>query len=88
MEKNNQVSPQEVSIGKQLLTKGKVILANMVGDDTILRAMKSNEIDTNTAYERMNGRKDIWPDAQDIIKRGLQDEKMHKEWLEATISSE
>jgi ferritin-like metal-binding protein YciE len=88
LEKNNQVSPQEVSIGKQLLTKGKVILANMVGDDTILRAMKSNEIDTNTAYERMNSRKDIWPDAQDIIKRGLQDEKMHKEWLEATISSE
>jgi rubrerythrin len=87
LEKNNQIPPEGVVIGKQLLTKGKVILANMVGDDTILRAIKSNEIDTNAAYERMNDREDIWPDARDIIKRGLRDERIHKEWLEATIAS-
>jgi rubrerythrin len=88
LEKNNQVPPQEVGMGKQLLTKGKVILANMIGDNTILRAMKSNEIDTNAAYERMNDREDIWPDARDIIKRGLHDERIHKEWLDVTLSSE
>ena len=36
---------------KSYLTQGKVILANLIGDLTILRAMRSNEIDTNTAYE-------------------------------------
>jgi rubrerythrin len=88
LEKNNQILPKEGGMGKELLAKGKVILANMIGDDTILRAMKSNEIDTNAAYERMNGREDTWPDARDIIKRGLHDERMHKEWLEATLSAE
>jgi ferritin-like metal-binding protein YciE len=88
LEKNNQVLPQAVGMGKQLLAKGKVILANMIGDDTILRAMKSNEIDTNSAYERMNDREDIWPDAHEIIKRGLHDERIHKEWLEATLAAE
>jgi len=82
----NEDAPQGPPALKHLLTKGKVILANIVGDNAILRAMKSNEIDTNTAYERMNDRNDIWPEAEDILRRGLADERMHKEWLERTIS--
>src|SRR5687768_1056654 len=39
---------------KRLLTKGKVMLADLMGDRAILLAMISNEIDTNTAYERLN----------------------------------
>lgn len=78
--------PEKGVLGKQLLTTGKVLLANMVGDHTILEAMKSNEIDTNTAYEKMNSRKDKWPGSEDIIKKGLQDEKRHKAWLEGTLS--
>src|SRR5690606_437297 len=37
---------------KRFLTRGKVVLADMAGDFAILKAMKSNEDDTNTAYER------------------------------------
>ncbi len=70
---------------KQWLTKGKVILGEIIGDSGILRAMKSNEIDTNTAYERIADRDDIWPDAEKLVQQGLTDEKKHKKWLEETI---
>jgi hypothetical protein len=33
---------------KQLLTQGKVVLGSIIGDISILQAMKSNESDTNT----------------------------------------
>ena len=44
---------------KRLLTEGKVVLAALAGDKAILRAMKSNEDDTNAAYERATGRTDL-----------------------------
>ncbi len=86
LKEHNHEVPEKGVFGKQLLTTGKVILANMVGDNTILQAMKSNEIDTNTAYERMNTHEDKWPEAEEIIKTGLQDERRHKAWLENTLS--
>jgi rubrerythrin len=85
--KHNHEAPQPGNTAKQLLTTGKVALANMVGDNTILVALKSNEADTNTAYERMSEREDKWPEAQEIIEQGLQDERRHKEWLENTLSA-
>jgi rubrerythrin len=68
--------------GKQWITKGRVVLANLVGDSYVLTAMAANEVDTNTAYERMNKHKDCWDDAVDVLKRGLEDEKRHKQWLD------
>lgn len=68
---------------KQWLTQGKVVLANLMGDAAILRAMVTNEEDTNVAYARMQGREDIWADAKDILRRGLEDEKRHKNWLQS-----
>lgn len=88
LRKHGEEVPQDLSSTKQWLTKGKVIMANLIGDDTILRAMLSNEGDTNTAYERMNERSDIWPDALEILRRGLDDERRHKEWLENTLGSD
>lgn len=67
---------------KQLLTQGKVVFANLFGDKAILKAMHSNEIDTNTAYERIVSHPGIWLDALEILLKGLQDEKRHKQWLE------
>jgi rubrerythrin len=68
--------------GKQWLTKGKVVIADIFGDNSILQAMHSNEEDTNSAYERMNAHKDKWPDSLEVLRRGLLDEKHHKKWLE------
>jgi rubrerythrin len=71
---------------KQLLTQGKVILATLAGDKAILRAMLSNEGDTNTAYQRMSEREDILPEFEIIVRSGLEDERRHKAWLESVIS--
>lgn len=66
---------------KRLLTKGKVILADMFGDDAILRAMKTNEDDTNTAYERAVNFQDKPTNATEILERGLADERRHRQWI-------
>jgi hypothetical protein len=47
--------------------------------------MNSNEIDTNTAYERMCLREDMWEDSAKLLESFLQDERRHKLWLEETI---
>lgn len=70
---------------KQLLAKGKVVIANLMGDNAILMAMISNEQDTNTAYDRIVNRKDIWAEALAVVRRGLEDEKRHKAWLESRV---
>lgn len=67
---------------KQWLTKGKVVLADLMGDRAILSAMEGNEEDTNTAYDRMHKHPEKWPDATDILDRGFRDEKRHIEWLQ------
>lgn len=73
---------------KQILTQGKVVLANIIGDDkTILKAMISNEIDTNDAYSKINSHEDIWADAINILHKGLMDEKRHKSELEDLIKT-
>lgn len=76
------IPPAGPSLGKQWLTKGKVVFGALLGDMTILEAMRSNETDTNTAYERVNAREDKWEDARLILNEALQDEKRHKAWLD------
>jgi len=70
---------------KQWLTKGKVVLANLMGDEAILQAMLTNEEDTNQAYERLNNHKEKWGTALGSLQAGLQDEKHHKKWIEGTL---
>lgn len=66
---------------KQFLTKGKVIIGSLAGDRAVLLAMKTNEADTNTAYERAAGRADLAPNVREILERNLQDERRHRSWL-------
>ena len=76
--------PQEGDY-KEWLTKGKIFLANLIGDKAILSAMRSNEFDTNTAYERITSREDQLLGIENIIERGLEDEKRHKSWIEEEL---
>ncbi len=69
---------------KKLLTKGKVVLADLAGDKAILSAMKSNEEQTNTEYEKAV-KKGYEASIQTILERGLADERRHKAWLEQTL---
>ena len=68
---------------KSFLTSGKIKLANLAGDEAILRAMRTNESDTNIAYERAF--ENCPPEARETLARGRDDERRHLEWLVSTI---
>lgn len=87
LENHNVSAPSGPSVGKQWLTKGKVIIAGLMGNTEVLKAMLDNEVDTNTAYERMLRHENMWSDAISIIRRGLEDEKKHKSWLESVTNN-
>ncbi|RYD50913.1 MAG: rubrerythrin family protein, partial [Verrucomicrobiaceae bacterium] len=72
---------------KQLLTTGKIILADLMGDATILKAMKTNEDDTVTAYERASQHPDAIPQSKAFFMKAHQDELRHRSWMETTASS-
>lgn len=68
--------------GKSMLTKGKVAIAGMVGDDeSILRAMKSNEEDTVSAYEHALDHDFLTNDMRAVCEKGLADERRHRAWM-------
>jgi rubrerythrin len=65
---------------KTILTQGKVILGSLLGDRAILAAMKTNEEDTNTAYERAAAR-DLSPQIKELMEINLRDERRHRAWI-------
>jgi uncharacterized protein (TIGR02284 family) len=71
---------------KAVLTQGKVVIGGLVGDKGILSAMRSNEDDTNQAYEQALKRNDILPRAEGILKQNLADERRHRAWIEERLS--
>jgi uncharacterized protein (TIGR02284 family) len=68
---------------KRILTKGKVVLANLSGDKAILQAMKSNEDQTNKTYEEAVQRysNNAPSQVQEALRRGLEDERRHRDWI-------
>ncbi len=70
---------------KKILTQGKVILANLAGDISLLKAMKSNELETTEAYKHINAYPDIPSDIKDALLDGYQDEKRHLLWIEKEL---
>lgn len=71
---------------KQMLTTGKVAMGAMVGDTGILRAMRSNEQDTNTAYERAAGHDEATGPVREMLERNLADERRHRDYIEGALS--
>lgn len=72
---------------KQYLTTGKVALADMLGDKSILKAMKTNEDDTVTAYERASRHPDAIPTTKAFFLQALEDERRHRHWMETTAET-
>jgi uncharacterized protein (TIGR02284 family) len=70
---------------KSLLTTGKVAIGALLGDKAILMAMKTNEDDTNTAYERATHHKGMTPELKKILSSNLADERRHRTWIEETM---
>jgi uncharacterized protein (TIGR02284 family) len=71
---------------KGMLTKGKVVMADLLGDKAILQAMKSNEDDTNTAYEQAMAHDDMSAELKQTVQSNLEDERRHRQWIEQRIS--
>ena len=72
---------------KGFLTKGKVYIADLFNDKMVLQAMHSNEIDTNTAYDRLCSHKDKWLDADEVLTNAQEHERRHKAWLGRAIEA-
>jgi len=72
---------------KQMLTTGKIALADMMGDAAILKAMKTNEDDTVTAYERATRHEDAIPASKAFFMKAHQDEERHRAWMSTTADT-
>lgn len=68
---------------KRFLTQGKVVLGGLIGDRQILTAMRSNEDDTNRAYEQALETEGLSTHTQvrTLLERNLNDERRHREWI-------
>lgn len=73
---------------KQYLTMGKVQLAQLGGDRSILWAMLSNEEDTNSAYERAVQIPNLPGSLLALFERALSDERRHRAWMEQCLHPE
>jgi rubrerythrin len=78
-------TPPDSGGAKQLLTKGKVIIAGLAGDKPVLQAMKTNEDDTNIAYERAT-KHDEADGLRPVFEKNLSDERRHRAWIESAIA--
>ncbi len=79
--------PQEAG-AKSMLTKGKVVIADIVGNDSaILTAMKTNEYETVMAYENALKKDFLTPELRQICEKGLSDERRHRDWMDSAADS-
>lgn len=68
----------------QILTQGMVMIAGLIGDEPILKAMKANEEVTCTKYEEAVNTG--YPEQiQAVLRQGLSDERRHKDWIAKTL---
>lgn len=72
---------------KEMLTTGKIALASLMGDATILKAMKTNEDDTVTAYERASRHEAAIPKSREFFLKALADEERHRAWMDRTADA-
>lgn len=72
---------------KSILAKGKVVMGGLMGDESILHAMRTNEADTNTAYERAVKFDGLPSGTHEVLQRGLEDERRHCQWILDTLKT-
>jgi uncharacterized protein (TIGR02284 family) len=72
---------------KGILARGKVAIGGLMDDESILHAMRTNEADTNTAYERAVKYDALPSTTRDVLQRGLEDERRHCQWILDTLKT-
>ncbi|WP_182085420.1 DUF2383 domain-containing protein [Aureimonas sp. ME7] len=78
-------APKEGDL-KEYLTTGKVKLAALVGDKTVLKAMSTNEIETKMAYDHAAKNTVASPEARTFFQSAFADEDRHKSWMDAAAA--
>lgn len=79
--------PASQSDTKSVLTQGKVVIGNIVGDQGVLKAMNSNERTTNENYESALKSLAAKPDIARVLRENLEDERRHKDWIEKALQA-
>lgn len=72
---------------KQVLTKGKVVIAGLAGDHAVLEAMKSNEETTTRTYKKASSEPGLPGRVRGVLERNFADEQRHLAWLEDRLRS-
>jgi rubrerythrin len=82
------VTPPGEGDMKEMLTTGKIKLADVFGGDgAILKAMSTNESDTVSAYSQAASNTSLPAEMRGMVEQALSDEKRHKEWMERTAQA-
>lgn len=84
---NSGREPPSGAGAKRFLTQGKVMIASLMSDRAILMAMKANEEDTNSAYERATSNLMIPPHIAEVLRGCLADERRHRAWIVREVSA-
>lgn len=79
-------APEHADI-KAVLTKGKVYIGSLASDRGILMAMRSNENDTNAAYDHALDNHHTSPELAALFQQNLSDERRHRRWIEDQLSA-
>ena len=81
----NDGQPVSAADYKEVLTKGRVVIAGLMGERAVLEAMKSNEDATNAAYEKATREPTITSRVRVVLERNLNDERRHRTWIEQRL---
>ncbi len=65
---------------RQILTKGKVVIAGLFGDRLVLEAMKSNEEEATAVYAGA-ARRELPERVRALVERHLAEERKHHDWI-------
>ena len=68
-------------------TTGRSANGDLMGDAAILKAMRTNEEDTVTAYERASGHDQAMAEPRAFFERAHSDELRHREWMQTTAEA-
>lgn len=66
---------------KRVLTEGKVVIADLLGDKAILKAMIANEKVTVKAYKEASDNDALSPAEKTEIASFYEDEQRHHDWI-------
>ncbi len=72
---------------RKVLTKGKVLLASLGSDNSILAALRANAEQTNAAYEKSIQKLASEPALADLLRANMDDARRQCQWLESALDA-